>query len=262
MGDVLLETGLMHYEAVGRGKPLLFLHDWVGSSRYWIPIMMDIASAYRGYALDFWGFGASDRISALYSIDNYLDQVVMFITQMGIDHVPVVGHGLGGIVGVMLAADFPDYISQVLAVSLPLTDACVSRALSNFHGSDNPAKSILGRRLKAYEEVAMEATKIDSQAVIQSLDSTMALDLVETLEDVVMPVLLIYGKHDPLVDPPDEEIVNDLEENVRTLMLKRAQHYPMLEDATTFKRFLLRFLMYRDNWEAVLGKQERWIWGP
>jgi pimeloyl-ACP methyl ester carboxylesterase len=262
MGDVLLETGLMHYEAVGRGKPLLFLHDWIGSSRYWIPIMMDIASAYRSYALDFWGFGASDRISTFYTIDHYLEQVVMFITQMGISHVPLVGHGLGGIVGVMLAAEFPNHISQVLAVSLPLTEACVSRALSNFQGSDNPAKSILGRRLKAYEEVAMEAAKIDSQAVIQSLDSTMALDLLEALEDVAMPMLLIYGKHDPLVDPPDDEVVTSLEDNVRTLVLKRAQHYPMLEDATTFKRFLLRFLMYQDSWDAVLGKQERWIWGP
>ena len=261
MGDVLLETGLMHYEAVGRGKPLLFLHDWVGSSRYWIPIMMDIASAYRGYALDFWGFGASDKISTSYTIDGYLDQAVTFITQMGIEHVPVVGHGLGGIVGVTLAAEYPGQVSQVLAISMPLTEACVSRALSSFHGSDNTAKSILGRRLKAYEEVAMEAAKIDSQAVIQSLNSTMAVDLIETLEDVAMPVLLIYGKHDPLVDPPDDEIVKNLEDNVRTLVLKSAQHYPMLEDATIFKRFLLRFLMHQDNWEAVLKKQERWIWG-
>jgi pimeloyl-ACP methyl ester carboxylesterase len=29
----------VHYEVLGRGRPLIFLHGWVGSWRYWIPVM-------------------------------------------------------------------------------------------------------------------------------------------------------------------------------------------------------------------------------
>ncbi len=263
MGDVLLKTGLMHYETVGRGKPLLFLHGWLGSSRYWVPTMIDIASAYRCYALDFWGYGASDKTAGHYSVRDYLTQVQAFIEQLGIVHIPIIGHGLGGIVGLQLAAESPEQISQVLAISVPLSEEHVNRTLSHFRGSDNPARSILGRRLKAYNEVAIEATKIDSQAIIQSLRSAMALNLLDALYNRIdLPILLIYGKHDPLVEPPDQEITSEFEENIRSFVLRRAQHYPMLEDTTTFKRFLLRFLMYRNDWEAVLGEEERWIWGP
>ena len=69
MSAVILESSLAHYEALGRGKPLLFLHGWLGSWRYWVPTMVALSSSYRTYALDFWGFGDSDNILARYSID-------------------------------------------------------------------------------------------------------------------------------------------------------------------------------------------------
>jgi pimeloyl-ACP methyl ester carboxylesterase len=28
---IIAENGLVHYEALGRGKPVLFLHGWIGS---------------------------------------------------------------------------------------------------------------------------------------------------------------------------------------------------------------------------------------
>ena len=39
MSVVLLDQQVVHYEVLGRGRPLIFLHGWVGSWRYWIPVM-------------------------------------------------------------------------------------------------------------------------------------------------------------------------------------------------------------------------------
>jgi len=50
MSAIILESSLVHYEALGRGKPLLFLHDWLGSWRYWVPTMVDMSSSFRAYA--------------------------------------------------------------------------------------------------------------------------------------------------------------------------------------------------------------------
>jgi len=151
MSAIILESSLVHYEALGRGKPMLFLHDWLGSWRYWIPTMVDISSSYRAYALDFWGFGDSDKVTNRYSIPGYVEQISLFMDQMGIDQVPIIGHGLGGIVAVHYALSNPDRVEQIMLVSVPLSGDQIARSLSNFSGGHNPAKIILGRKLKAYD---------------------------------------------------------------------------------------------------------------
>ena len=60
MSAVVIGEGLVHYEAMGRGKPVVFIHGWLGSWRYWVPAMEEISSRHRSYALDLWGFGDSE----------------------------------------------------------------------------------------------------------------------------------------------------------------------------------------------------------
>jgi 3-oxoadipate enol-lactonase len=256
MSAIILESSLVHYEALGRGKPLLFLHGWLGSWRYWVPTMVDLSSSYRTYALDFWGFGDSDRVSARYSVQGYVDQVVLFMDQMGISSVPLVGHGLGGVVGIHFALTHPDRVEQVLVTNVPLMSQHIGRALSGFGGGENPAKVILGRRLKAYEEVDIEAVKTDGGAVVSSVRSVMERDLVELLEDLDLPVLLVSGQEDPVIQAPDDGALAGLDYNVYAYTFKNAQHYPMLDETSKFNRLLRDFLTYRDDWDKINVKDE------
>ncbi|MBN1488247.1 MAG: alpha/beta hydrolase [Anaerolineae bacterium] len=256
MSAIILESSLVHYEALGRGKPLLFLHDWLGSWRYWVPTMVDMSSSYRAYALDFWGFGDSDKVRAKYTVAGYVGQVALFMDQMGIGKVPLIGHGLGGVVALLFAAQFPERVEQIMTVSTPLMSSHIGSRLMNFGGGDNPAKAILGRRLKSYEEVEMEATKTDSDAVVQSIRSMMTKDIADVLDEIEMPLLLVYGQADPIIQPPDEDIIEDLDYNALSYPFEEAQHYPMLEDTSKFNRLLRDFLMHKDDWDAYNMKSE------
>ncbi|MDH4138550.1 MAG: alpha/beta hydrolase, partial [Anaerolineae bacterium] len=37
MSAIVIDGGLIHYESWGRGSPLILLHGWLGSWRYWMP---------------------------------------------------------------------------------------------------------------------------------------------------------------------------------------------------------------------------------
>jgi pimeloyl-ACP methyl ester carboxylesterase len=256
MSAVILESSLVHYEAMGRGRPLLFLHDWLGSWRYWVPTMLEMSNAYRAYALDFWGFGDSDKVRSHYSVNGYVQQVNLFLDQMGIPDVPVVGHGLGGVVALRFAQRYPDRISQIMLVNTPLSGASLGRSLSTFGGGGNPASRILGRRLNDYEEVELEAGKTDDSAVVHTVRSFIKDDLTLLLEDLEIPTMLVYGAQDHLIQLPPRDILEDLEYfNAYALLLDDAQHYPMLEETPKFNRLLLDFLIHQNNWDKIEVKE-------
>ncbi|MBN1873417.1 MAG: alpha/beta hydrolase [Anaerolineae bacterium] len=257
MSAIILESSLVHYEALGRGKPLLFLHDWLGSWRYWVPTMVDMSSTNRAYALDFWGFGDSDKVAARYSVPGYVNQVELFMDQMGISKVPIIGHGLGGVVGIYFALAHPDRVDQLMTVSAPLKDTYIAKTLSGFSGGDNPARVILGRKLKSYEEVNIEAGKTAADAVVQSVQSAIRQgDVIDALESLDVPTLLVYGREDPIILPPDDDDMEDLDYNVYPVIMDSVQHYPMLDDTSKFNRLLREFLVHRDNWDDIQLKDE------
>src|SRR5258708_26557245 len=73
MSAITLENDLVHYEVLGRGRPVIFVHGWLGSWRYWVPAMQQLSAKYRTYALDLWGFGDSGRDSKDYGFQNHVE---------------------------------------------------------------------------------------------------------------------------------------------------------------------------------------------
>ena len=61
MGSIVTDRGVVHYETTGRGRPVVFLHGWIGLWRYWMQTMEELAFSHRSYAFDLWGFGDTDR---------------------------------------------------------------------------------------------------------------------------------------------------------------------------------------------------------
>src|SRR5258706_11044399 len=81
MSIMVVDRQMVHYEVFGHGRPVIFLHGWLGSWRYWFPTMERVAENFRTYSFDFWGFGESRRKSTYESIQNYSDQVIRFLDE-------------------------------------------------------------------------------------------------------------------------------------------------------------------------------------
>jgi len=257
MSAVVIGKGLVHYEVIGRGKPLVFIHGWLGSWRYWVPAMEELSARYRTYALDLWGFGDSDRLSERYTIEAYVHLLGDFLDNLGVGvrRPTLVGHALGGIVALEFAAQAPGLIDRVMGVSVPLVGAAIHRPLATFSGNEDALARLAARRAN-FPEVELEVRKTDVSAVTGSTHSAIVNDVGRLLSSPSVPVLLVHGRDDPFIAPPQQEFLQRRDSNMRTISLNGTGHFPMLEERSKFNRLLMDFLDAGDDLGSLKLKEE------
>jgi pimeloyl-ACP methyl ester carboxylesterase len=255
MSALIIDNRLVHYEAIGRGEPVLLTHGWIGSWRYWVPTMEELSAAYRAYAVDLWGFGDSDKPGTHYGVDDYLHLLSEFQYQLGIDRIHLVGHALGGALALQYAARYPERVRRVVAVGVPLDDAALGRSLSGFDGTSDTLSKLVARRAK-FPEVRVEAEKADVSAISTSLQSLVPQAIRQALDSLDVPTLLVYGASDPLIKPPDGKVAAQREDQCRMFLLDGVHHFPMLECGNVFNRLLIDFLQSNGSLTGLCLKQE------
>lgn len=120
MSAITIDGDLVHYEVLGRGRPVILLHGWLGSWRYWIPSMQQLSMKYRTYALDLWGFGDSGKDPRRYTLDAQVLLLREFMEKLGIAKAALVGHDLGAAVVARFALAEPDRVPRLMVIAPPL----------------------------------------------------------------------------------------------------------------------------------------------
>jgi pimeloyl-ACP methyl ester carboxylesterase len=256
MSAVIIDEGLVHYEALGRGKPLLLLHGWLGSWRYWVPVMEELSVEYRTYAFDLWGFGDSDRRDGDYNVESYVKLLNDFVENLGISHtrLPIVGHALGAVVALLWAVRHPDNIDRVMVVSMPVGAASINRRLTTA-GALSLFDRAFSDQPPDFGALQFETRKADEAAVIKSAHSVLELDLQHELQRIRVPVLVVHGARDDIVTPASGNNFTN-SEFVRELYLSESRHFPMLDERPRFNRLLRDFLVAKDL--GSLALKEEW----
>jgi len=122
MSAITVDGDLVHYEVLGRGRAVVLIHGWIGSWRYWIPLMQQLHLKYRVYALDLFGYGDSAKNAQKYTIDQQVNLLVEFMDQLGLKKAAMIGHGLGAQVLTEFAQRNYDMIARMLISNAPLFD--------------------------------------------------------------------------------------------------------------------------------------------
>ncbi len=122
MSAITIENDLVHYEVLGRGRPVIFVHGWLGSWRYWVPTMQQLSMKYRTYALDLWGFGDSGKEMSKYGFAEQVKLLYDFMDKLGIAKAALVGHSLGAAICLRFASQHSDRAPRLALISPPLFD--------------------------------------------------------------------------------------------------------------------------------------------
>jgi pimeloyl-ACP methyl ester carboxylesterase len=131
----------LSYERAGSGEPeLLFVHGWCCDRTAFQPQFNHFAQTHLVTALDLRGCGESDQPEGGYEIRDFADDLAQFCGVVGIEKPVVVGHSLGGMIAVELAARYPSVPRALVLVDpgpidpLPETVKFFSAAAEQLEG--------------------------------------------------------------------------------------------------------------------------------
>ncbi|WP_329344182.1 alpha/beta hydrolase [Streptomyces sp. NBC_01352] len=109
--------------------PVLLLHSRGADGADWTPVAERLATGPRPrrvYAPDLRGHGHSDWPGAqpgagqeAYAYEAMRDDILVFLTGLGIGRVDVVGHSLGGAVAYLLAQHAPEVVGRLVLEDVP-----------------------------------------------------------------------------------------------------------------------------------------------
>jgi pimeloyl-ACP methyl ester carboxylesterase len=266
MATLTTDQGIVHYEAYGRGRPVLLLHGWLNSWALWRGSIEFLGKEFRTYALDFFGFGDSDARATDFSVANFVSMVNQFMERMGIVKAPLIGHSMGGTVALSVAMRYPEKVVKVGVVGSPMQGSSLSLLLkmAAYRGWADVAEAspmvynlfqrgftpflrtyahFLARDGKALGEMlSADAAKLAFGPFWESINTLRNTDLTPHLPQVTMPVLAVYGKRDNIVDPRQYRIIQSRIPHSRLEWFEQSGHFPMLDEPERFHSTLRDFL--------------------
>ncbi|PKO05939.1 MAG: hypothetical protein CVU41_09110 [Chloroflexi bacterium HGW-Chloroflexi-3] len=256
MSAIFIDGQLAHYEVIGRGKPVLFLHGWVGSWRYWVPTMQTISSTNRTYALDLWGFGDSAKNNQ-YTIKDQVEFVRAFIEKIGLSRVSIIGHSFGAIVALEFALLNPELVEKILSISLPLSfESLNTRLLLGDH--IGLVDKLLGKGIET-EAIRSDESKNDPNAIQTTVSELETTNQLRNLNSYEKTSLMVFGQNDSVVRVPSLEIIQSLRSNIHSIVFEESGHFPMLDESSKFSRLLSEFLeLGEDDSPRNLQIKEKW----
>jgi pimeloyl-ACP methyl ester carboxylesterase len=110
----------LHFAMAGSGPPIILVHGWLGTAYHWRKLMPLLSSAHTVVALDARGYGESDKPYSGYDGRTIASDILMLGERLGLQRPVVLGHDMGALPALLLAADHPDAVSGLVYVDEPL----------------------------------------------------------------------------------------------------------------------------------------------
>lgn len=270
MSSIVTEQGILHYETIGRGQPIILLHGWINSWDVWRDAMIALGTSgkYRVYALDFWGFGDSakgtrraDGATPSFRIVSYVEMVRQFMDTLGIQEAPIFGHSMGGTVALQFALTNPDRITRVAVVGSPILGTkmnfflqlagygLVADLVWRFPALLKMVMHLLlaGDSEKVRRMIFRDVQRATLESFFRSIGDLRDTDLREELPALTIPALGIYGVHDNIVSPSNAELLSEAVETSTVQMMEDSRHFPMTDEPDKFLRVMTHFLNDSDR---------------
>ena len=240
-----LHSGVrLPYAETGRAGlsiPLVFVHAYVESWRYFEPVMRCLPPSIHAFAPTQRGHQSVEGNPAGYRISDFASDIVGFMDAVGAASSVLVGASSGGLVSQLVATSHPERVAGLVLISSPVTLA------------DKPGVTAMREEIMAlsdpidprFVEQFVRGTspnEMSEEFVARLVDQSLAIpanvwresflgllqaERAEALENIHVPTLLLSGSVDTLVRD-DQQVLLDTIPNAALVVYDGVGHGPHL----------------------------------
>jgi pimeloyl-ACP methyl ester carboxylesterase len=240
----------------GAGAPVVLLHGLSGSSRWWDRNVEALAERYLVAAIDLVGFGKNTRFAGLPQVLPSFQEVTALLARyletFG-EPVHLVGHSMGALLWIRLAAERPDLVRSLVlvdAAGMPFT------LDPRPHLRPLPKPPFGGVRIARV--LLPDAWRAGPTSVAVATARVLFGDARDWMHALDVPTLLVWGENDPLTPLAFGEAMQREIRGAKLVVLPRAAHVSMYDRPEEFNRVVGEFLA---GVEPVTPREGVFSWG-
>ena len=252
---------------MGEGEQaVVFIHGLSGSWQNWLEQIPSVV------AFDLPGFGESPMPpSGDVSIAFYAEVVAELLAELGVREAAIVGNSMGGFIAMQLAITAPERVERLVlvgAAGISVVGEYSDRQLGVIRRADrwiaaygawlaSKSDSLVRRpwlRRQLLGLVVAHPSRVSAPlaaeqlrgsgkpAFVEALADMVGFEIVDRLEAIDTPTLIVHGDRDKLVPVADADVFEEHIAGSRKLIYHDVGHTPQIEVPERFNRDVLEFV--------------------
>lgn len=261
----------VHYVTFGSGPPLILVHALFASwEMFREEFLNPLATHFQIVAVDLPGFGCSETLKEVHTLDNYVLFVKKFLDKLKLSEVHYFGSSLGGIIGLKFAAKYP-YLLRKLSVQAPpfyykyvpvlktekpllilietfpfllsiirdlVENEQIWKIMRNYIEDINDAVSALGE-----EKVKTLIERISKQALVEVFAEIGKLDIREEIHKIPVETQIIVGSKDAVLPLYRARQLHSYLLSGKLKIIPEGEHHVIIKNPEQCAKNLLQFLI-------------------
>lgn len=206
----------------GSGEPILFFPGFISPGEVWDDVVLELSKTNECHVFTFAGFGNVPAIKKPW-LSKIKGSVSQYITEKQLDKATIIGHSIGGTLGLWLALEKTFEFKKIIAVDALLSAGALM--IPNFNSEtivyDNPFnQSLLEMDDKSFSDMASQMAsvmtlidtkqkiikewilKTDRETYVYGYTDILKLDLRDLASEIKAPVTILAA-----TEPYGEETV-------------------------------------------------------
>lgn len=243
----------------GSGRVVVLLHGFLGSHVIWNQTVENLSRSYRVIAIDLPGHGATPCVGYAHSMDRMARCVKAVMNSLKLKKYVIVGHSMGGYVGLAFADLFPDSLKglclyhstaypdseekkadRLRAISLVKASKMIytKNTIRNLFAAKN--LKYLSEEITFATNVARATSKQGIIAALHGMRDRPGRDII--LGVVEYPIMMVIGEQDNVLPAAALLEQSQLIKNKTILYLEHDGHFGFLESPKQSNKALRSFL--------------------
>lgn len=225
---IINDCNINYVDYGAKEDAIVLLHGWGQNIEMMKSIGDQFQSNHRIVIVDLPGFGLSSEPKYPWSLNDYVEFLDIFLTNLKVDNPTIIGHSFGGKIGLLYSSK--KRVKKLVCLASPYRQKLKKDTLKvKFLKTAKKIPGINKLEGLAKKHIGSTDYKNASEMMRKILVNHVNLDITEDVKKIKCPTLLIWGTMDMAVSVDDAYELEKLIDNCGLVTYDGCTHYAYLE---------------------------------